>query len=165
MANSIEAKGMNFEATLRYWMTAISVNIQINIANAILNRAININSSRLNKLYHKDSCPDHSLLSNSINGSQLTGSQHINDVYDDLHYEFDNDSEDDSLFIPTPPSDFDSSYSNTQNSNNCLSMSSSPTQPSPPFNNLSPPCSNSHELSPPYNSYFTCSSKLIISMP
>ena len=95
MANSIEAKGMNPEATLRYWMTAISVNIQINIANAILNRAININSSRLNKLYHKDSCPDHILLSNSINGSQLTGSQHINDVYDDMHYEYDNDSEED----------------------------------------------------------------------
>jgi hypothetical protein len=163
MANSIEAKGMNPEATLRYWMTAISVNIQINIANAILNRAININSSRLNKLYHKDSCPDHILLSNSINGSQLTGSQHINDVYDDMHYEFDNDSEDESLFIPTPPSDYDSSNSNTQHSNNCLSMSS-PTQPSPPFHNLSPPFSNSHELShpttpispPPPNLSFQC---------
>ena len=31
MANIIEAKGMNPEATLRYWMTAISVNVQINI--------------------------------------------------------------------------------------------------------------------------------------
>ena len=49
---------MNPEATLRYWMTSISVNVQINTANAILNSAININSSRLNKLYrNKDSCP------------------------------------------------------------------------------------------------------------
>ena len=65
-----------------------------------------------------------------------------------MHYEFDNDSEED-LFIPTPPSDYDSSHSNTQHSNNCLSMSSSPTQLSPPFHNLSPPFSNSHELSHP----------------
>ena len=94
---------MNPEATLRYWMTSISVNVQINTANAILNSAISINSSRLNKLYrNKDSCPDHILLSNSINGSQLTGSQHSHVVYDDMHYEYDNDSEED-LFVPTPP--------------------------------------------------------------
>ena len=93
---------MNPEASLRYWMTAISVNVQINIANAILSRVININSSRLNKLYHNDSCPDHILVSNSINGTQLTGSQHINDDYNDMHYEYDNDSEED-LFVPTPP--------------------------------------------------------------
>ena len=59
----------------------------------------NINEISDIELYHKDSCPDHILLSNSINGSQLTGSQHINDVYDDIHYEYDNDSEED-LFIP-----------------------------------------------------------------
>ena len=108
---------------------------------------VNINSSRQNNLYHKDSCPDHILLSNSISGSQLIGSQHINDDYDDMHYEYDNDSEED-LFVPTPPSDSDSSHSNTQNSNNYHSMSLSPTQPSPPFNNLSLHC-KSHELSPP----------------
>ena len=37
---------------------------------------------------------------------------------------------------------------NSQNSSNSLSMSLSPTQPSPPFNNLFLH-SNSHELSPP----------------
>ena len=112
------------------------------------NSLFNINSARQSKLYHKDSCPNHILLSNSVNGSQLTHSQHVNDNYYDLQSQYDNDSVDD-LYIPTPPSD--SSYTNTQISINSHSMSLSPShlsQISLPFTNLSIH-SNSLEISPP----------------
>jgi hypothetical protein len=149
MANSIEAKGMNPEATLRYWMTAISVNIQLNIANSILNRAININASRQSKIYHKDSCPDHIHLSNSIDGSQLTHSQLLDNsyAYHDIDISHDNYGCDDEidLFIPTPIDH--SSNSNTQDTN----MSSLPSHPSSPLNNSSyhpPYILQSHPTSP-----------------
>jgi len=92
IANSSEAKGMKTASNLRYWMTAISFNVQTNIANSIIQRSIILHSKGQSKLNHKDSCPDHVHLSDCIDGVQYNLS-------------------------PLPDSDYDNSSNNVFDSN------------------------------------------------
>jgi hypothetical protein len=92
IANSSEAKGMKTASNLRYWMTAISFNVQTNIANSIIQRSIILHSKGQSKLNHKDSCPDHVHLSDCIDGVQYNHS-------------------------PLPDSDYDNSSNNVFDSN------------------------------------------------
>ena len=102
ISNNSEAKGMDPESNLRYWMSALSFNIQTNIANSIIQRSSILHASGQSKIYHKDSCPDHVHASDCINGIRYTRSP-IYDKNYTFHDNYNNNpyssaSQDDSLF-------------------------------------------------------------------
>ena len=99
MANSTEARGIKPEITLRYWMTALSFNFQINIANSIIQRSMRVNGRLQNRLYHKDSCPEHIVLADSINGIQFNHFQSSPHDHDISFAEF--NTECDNSYIPS----------------------------------------------------------------
>ena len=103
IANSSEAKGMDPESNLRYWMTALSFNIQTNIANSIIQRSSILHASGQSKIYHKDSCPDHVHASDCVNGVRYTQSPMYdnNNTFNDHNNNnpHSSSSQDDSLFV------------------------------------------------------------------
>jgi len=83
-------------------MSALSFNIQTNIANSIIQRSSILHASGQSKIYHKDSCPDHVHASDCINGIRYTRSP-IYDKNYTFHDNYNNNpyssaSQDDSLF-------------------------------------------------------------------
>ena len=100
MANSTEAsRGIKPEITLRYWTTGLSFNFQRNISNSIIQRSMRVNGRLQNRLYHKDSCPEHIVLADSINGTQFNHFQSSPHDHDISFAEF--NTECDNSYIPS----------------------------------------------------------------
>jgi len=113
--NSVAVKGLDGQATVRYWMSALSFAIQNAISDAILKRALLINSAQSLHAHSKDRSSHHMHMADRINGRHHFRSTTFHSSSSNSHKSKFNNSrfpvyEDNSLVILSPPSIYNSCY-------------------------------------------------------